>query len=479
MNLVSRSNDASSMEMNAASLKASSEPVEDPLALYESETAAGPAGQLTRFAQLSQAPAASQQPPTAVEDRGPIPLDQVLNRLGHVGWPEAVAIIEALCGTLTGDIAGGNTPVPELPYISITAQGSVVVRGRAAAGEPGPRLARALHALTAAGTVPVPVRLFVTKWASMTSEHSISDFCKELAYFARPDGVALIKSVYDRAAAAPSVSPQPQPVVAQTAVPKNPPRDKRRSGRSRWIAAAVIVIAAALASLMIGLSTSSGQASTIAITGLLSKTTEAARRMTENWPSRAGLTASPSVGSSQPEVSPQASRPSSARRGTGAARGVAGLSAGVKPAARPADDAGTVAAAPMAGGLSSPDPGSSLVAPAVATADVQANPDGVRSGRDAESSQIYSSEDRDVTPPGIRHPQLPPPLFSGVQEDMNTIELIISETGTVERVRLLSPPKRMADMMLLSGAKTWSFEPASRQGQSVRYRLLLTWAATP
>jgi hypothetical protein len=119
----------------------------------------------------------------------------------------------------------------------------------------------------------------------------------------------------------------------------------------------------------------------------------------------------------------------------------------------------------------------SLAAVAAATNDFQVNAEDPQSVDG--SSPIYSAEDRDVTPPSIRHPQLPPPLFSGVQEDMNTIELIISEAGTVERVRLLSTPKRMADMMLLSGAKTWEFEPASRFGQSVRYRLLLTWAATP
>jgi outer membrane biosynthesis protein TonB len=62
---------------------------------------------------------------------------------------------------------------------------------------------------------------------------------------------------------------------------------------------------------------------------------------------------------------------------------------------------------------------------------------------------------------------------------MNTIELIVSETGSVERVRLLSTPKRMPDMMLLSGAKNWVFEPALKDGQSVRYRLELSWAATP
>lgn len=73
---------------------------------------------------------------------------------------------------------------------------------------------------------------------------------------------------------------------------------------------------------------------------------------------------------------------------------------------------------------------------------------------------------------------LPPPLLSEVRE-VNTMELLISEGGLVERVRLISKPRRMADMMLLSGAKTWKFEPALKNGLAVRYRLLLSWAATP
>ena len=62
---------------------------------------------------------------------------------------------------------------------------------------------------------------------------------------------------------------------------------------------------------------------------------------------------------------------------------------------------------------------------------------------------------------------------------MNTIELIVSETGSVERVRLLSTPKRMPDMMLLSNAKTWTFNPALKDGRPVRSRLVLSWFVAP
>ena len=62
---------------------------------------------------------------------------------------------------------------------------------------------------------------------------------------------------------------------------------------------------------------------------------------------------------------------------------------------------------------------------------------------------------------------------------MNTMELVVSRPGRVEQVRLLTPVKRMTDMLLLSGAKTWKFTPAMKEGQPVRYRTMFRWEATP
>jgi outer membrane biosynthesis protein TonB len=58
------------------------------------------------------------------------------------------------------------------------------------------------------------------------------------------------------------------------------------------------------------------------------------------------------------------------------------------------------------------------------------------------------------------------------------MEIIIGGNGSVERVRLVSQPRRMTDMMLLSGAKSWRFAPASKNGLPVRYRMAFAWAAT-
>jgi outer membrane biosynthesis protein TonB len=98
-----------------------------------------------------------------------------------------------------------------------------------------------------------------------------------------------------------------------------------------------------------------------------------------------------------------------------------------------------------------------------------------------ESRAIYSSSDADVLPPVLRFPQAlsPPPLVDRRSEALNSMELVISPSGTVEHVRLVAGPTRMTDMMLLSGAKMWRFEPAFKNGAPVRYRMIVSWIGGP
>ena len=97
----------------------------------------------------------------------------------------------------------------------------------------------------------------------------------------------------------------------------------------------------------------------------------------------------------------------------------------------------------------------------------------------APDSTIYSEADRDVRPPVVLSSELPGPAFSGWTTRTNVMELIVSETGAVERARLLEAPQRMPDMMLLSRAKLWKFGPAMKDGHPVRYRLVLKWEVNP
>ena len=91
---------------------------------------------------------------------------------------------------------------------------------------------------------------------------------------------------------------------------------------------------------------------------------------------------------------------------------------------------------------------------------------------------IYSAADRDVIPPQTEE-KLPGPTISSWNTRTNAMEVIVSQTGAVERVRLVTPPQRMPDMFALSRAKVWMFKPAMKDGRPVRYRLVLTWEVNP
>jgi hypothetical protein len=96
----------------------------------------------------------------------------------------------------------------------------------------------------------------------------------------------------------------------------------------------------------------------------------------------------------------------------------------------------------------------------------------------AHESPIYSSDDPDVVPAQLLTEQRNALSATSTTFDVNTMELVISKGGRVEQVKLAAPPKRMTDMLLLSGAKTWKFTPALKDGEPVRYRTQFSWATT-
>jgi hypothetical protein len=114
---------------------------------------------------------------------------------------------------------------------------------------------------------------------------------------------------------------------------------------------------------------------------------------------------------------------------------------------------------------------------AVAPASVAAPPS-VDAAETPIDETIYSERDPDVVPPQLAE-RLPGPTISRWTTRTNAMEVIVSETGTVERVKMVTPPQRMPDILELSRAKMWKFAPATKEGKPVRYRLLLTWEVNP
>ena len=90
-----------------------------------------------------------------------------------------------------------------------------------------------------------------------------------------------------------------------------------------------------------------------------------------------------------------------------------------------------------------------------------------------DPSIVYSEADLDVDPPTLRSGDVPKWLPPGGL-DVNTVEVVVSQEGGVERIKMISEPRRLIDMMALSAAKMWKFDPALKDGEPVRYRLVLT-----
>ena len=98
---------------------------------------------------------------------------------------------------------------------------------------------------------------------------------------------------------------------------------------------------------------------------------------------------------------------------------------------------------------------------------------------DEGSSHIYSAQDVDVRPPKMLGADLPRPAVTNWPTIKNSMEVVVMEDGSVERVKWLTAGERMPDVMLLSRAKLWKFSPAVRDGRPVRYRLIVTWEVNP
>jgi TonB family protein len=85
---------------------------------------------------------------------------------------------------------------------------------------------------------------------------------------------------------------------------------------------------------------------------------------------------------------------------------------------------------------------------------------------------IYTADMDGVVPPVLIRPQLPSRPQSDVSpEKVGILEIVVSTTGAVERVQLISPSNRYYDRMIVAAAKAWPFEPATKDGRPVRYRM--------
>jgi TonB family protein len=84
---------------------------------------------------------------------------------------------------------------------------------------------------------------------------------------------------------------------------------------------------------------------------------------------------------------------------------------------------------------------------------------------------VYASDAEDVEPAVLTRPHLPSrPPEQTASEEIGFLEIIVSASGAVEQVRLISTTNRFQDRMIVAAAKAWQFAPATKNGLPVRYR---------
>lgn len=99
-----------------------------------------------------------------------------------------------------------------------------------------------------------------------------------------------------------------------------------------------------------------------------------------------------------------------------------------------------------------------------------------------DSSIIYSSTDREITPPvAMRSPGIATGHGDGDQHVLS-IEILVNETGGVESVRGRPQPATLGaalqSNLALQVVKTWRFSPARKEGQPVKYRTTVLFVET-
>jgi hypothetical protein len=387
-------------------------------------------------------------------------------------WPEALAIVGELCTVLTAN-SPSEAAVPDAEDVFITSAGAVVLRQGARRKHDTTGLGHILHVLLDASSTPTPVRLFVSMAISSNRYASVNAFAEALAYYERPGRTELIRAVHERALAPPppaETQHQSEPVQKEQDQEKEEPKPVQppRRRRSKAVVAAAVLLCAVGAGVWFWMGPQRASSST-AFGVLAAQARGAAEKLGATVLETLGIPSGSEQVAEAPAPSPQ--KPRRVRRPVRAAASQPLESSTLAlafltpfAAVEPTSPLPLVETMP-------PQLGSALMAedasaPAIGETDVVEVP-------------VYSSTAVDVLPPVLLYPHLPRTAPEVRSLPGNRMELLIGDDGMVERVKLMARPVRMPDMMLLHSAKTWRFQPALKDGRSVRYRLVLDWTVTP
>lgn len=409
--------------------------------------------------------------------RATLGLDEILQREITTDWFEGVAVIQAVCRAVPG-LGTSGTGFPTPRQIAITATGEIELLGVTSSPDAvvaaGRLLGEMLH-----NDVPVRLRLIHSEAvANRPAFATLDELVEALAYFERPDGQQTLQTLYARASAARKRPGQPDDaqVERQTLAPVqnaapaelalaqqiHAASPRRRSHPWYPVALGIVLVAvAAAAFLAYGgrqrmFVFSGGDAP---VEGSASLPNDRARTRGTTKPAAGARTSRTS------ETSSSARRPSHSgplvqrdgSRSTSTRQPVPLALERREPAPAPIALAG-FAALPVFDHTIT-----------VQVADHE--------GDNEKRVPIYSRVNRDVQPPIALRPHLPsePPAHVPVDHLM-VLDLVVTDRGQVESVRLLTDPRTVNDFMMVSAAKAWIFAPAILDGLPVKYRHRIRFA---
>ena len=84
--------------------------------------------------------------------------------------------------------------------------------------------------------------------------------------------------------------------------------------------------------------------------------------------------------------------------------------------------------------------------------------------------RIYDSNDADVVAPVTVTQDVPRFQRPVIVDRTGVLFIVIDETGAVESAIITEPLDRAYDRIVLDAAKTWRYQPATRNGAAVKYR---------
>ena len=88
---------------------------------------------------------------------------------------------------------------------------------------------------------------------------------------------------------------------------------------------------------------------------------------------------------------------------------------------------------------------------------------------------VYSRPGAGIVGPRLLSRGFPATTPAGVPANrVGTVELIVGRLGDVEFVKLYTPLNRYHERMIVSAVKAWRYQPATKDGRPVRFRLTVT-----